>query len=161
MTEKKAKKKPAIPLNDVMLALDKKDRDWYNRLSEEQQKAFSGWMMMRYASSCQGSNAAHYIYAVNELVNCNFADIYKHPELQWQLFSICGSGKKEYHPYIKPPTSRKKKNTVYDWFAERFPLLKASELELMLNMNTDDQLKQYARDTGLDDKQIKEIFGSK
>ena len=44
-------KKPQIPLAEVMKAIDKKDRGWYNRLSAEQKKAFSAWMMMRYASS--------------------------------------------------------------------------------------------------------------
>ena len=46
-----AKKTPAIPLKDVMSALDKKDKNFYNRLTSEQKKAFSAWMMMRYSSS--------------------------------------------------------------------------------------------------------------
>ena len=42
-------KKPQIPLADVMLAIDRKRRDWYDGLTDEQVKAFSAWMMMRYA----------------------------------------------------------------------------------------------------------------
>ena len=156
-----AKKKPAIAINDAMLAIDKKQKNWYNNLTDEQQKAFSAWMMMRYASSCQGANAAHYIYMVNELVNRDFSDVYKHPELHWKLFSICGSGKKEYHPYIKPPTSKKKKDRVAEWIADRNPTLKYDEIELLMSLNTVDDLKQMARDSGLDDKNIKEIFGKK
>ena len=45
------KKPPAIPLKDIMAAIDKKDRKFYNNLSDEQKKAFSAWMMMRYCSS--------------------------------------------------------------------------------------------------------------
>ena len=55
-------KKPQIPLNDVMLAIDKKDRGFYNRLTDEQKTAFSAWMMMRYCSSVQGRDAAGYIF---------------------------------------------------------------------------------------------------
>ena len=44
-------KKPQIPLKDVMAAIDKKDRNFYNRLNDDQRKAFSAWMMMRYCSS--------------------------------------------------------------------------------------------------------------
>ena len=55
-------KKPQIPLQEVMKAIDKKDRGWYNRLDAERKKAFSPWMMMRYASSVQGSTAPDYIW---------------------------------------------------------------------------------------------------
>ena len=103
-------KKPQIPLQEVMKAIDKKDRGWYNKLDAEKKKAFSAWMMMRYASSVQGSSAPDYIWMVNELVNHKFTDVSKHPELQWLLLTAAGSGKVQHHPYIKPPNSRKKKS---------------------------------------------------
>ena len=84
------KKEPKIPLNSVMLAIDKRDKDWYVNLTAEQKKAFSTWMMMRYASSAQGKSSMHYLFMVNELVNKNYEDMYKHPELQWLLLSLCG-----------------------------------------------------------------------
>ena len=34
-------KAPQIPLTEVMKAIDKKDRGWYNKLSDEKKKAFS------------------------------------------------------------------------------------------------------------------------
>ena len=71
-------KKPQIPLKDVMAAVDKKDRGFYNRLTDEQKKAFSAWMMMRYCSSVQGRDAANYIYLTNELVNFQFMEVSKH-----------------------------------------------------------------------------------
>ena len=52
-----------------MAAIDKKDRNFYNRLNDDQRKAFSAWMMMRYCSSVQGRDAPNYIYLTNELVN--------------------------------------------------------------------------------------------
>lgn len=154
-----SKKAPSIPLKSVMTALDKRDRTWYNNLSDEQKKSFSAWMMMRYASSVQGSNAAHYIFMVNELVNCNFSDISRHPELQWLLLSACGAGKIEFHPYIKPPNSRKKKNKVAEFVSELYPHLKSDEIDLLIVLNDKLQLQQKARDHGYDDKTIKDIFG--
>ena len=153
-----AKKKPQIPLNDVMLAIDKKNRGWYNNLTDEQVKAFSAWMMMRYASSVQGRNAADYLFMVNECVNKNFSDLSKHPELQWLLFTICGSGKEEYHPYIKPPTSRKKKNKVAEWLSEQYPLMKADEINMLMEINDTEDFKLLAQDAGMTDKEIKELF---
>ena len=151
-------KKPQIPLADVMLAIDRKRRDWYDGLNDEQVKAFSAWMMMRYASSVQGSNAASYLFMVNECVNKNFSDLSKHPELQWLLFTLCGSGKKEFHPYIKPPTSRKKKNRIAEWLSEMYPLAKSDEIDLIMELNDKTELRELALENGMTDKEIKELF---
>jgi hypothetical protein len=153
-----SKKQANLPLKSVMSALDKRDRQWYNSLSNEQKKAFSAWMMMRYASSVQGSNAPHYIFMVNELVNKNFSDVSRHPELQWLLLSACGAGKVEFHPYIKPPNSRKRKNKVADFVSELYPHMKPDEIDLLISLNDKSALKQKARDHGYDDKTIKDIF---
>ncbi len=152
-------RKVQIPLKEVMSNLDKRNKNWYNSLTAEQKKAFSTWMMMRYASSVQGKNAAHYLFMINELVNKNFEDIYKHPELQWLLLSASGIGKIEFHPYIKPPNTRKKKDKVSEFLYELFPLLKSDEIDLMLSINTKEQLKELAIEHGYDDKTIKDIFG--
>jgi len=151
-------KKPQIPLADVMLPIDRKNRSWYDKLNDEQKKAFSAWMMMRYASSVQGGNAASYLFMVNECVNKNFMDLSKHPELQWLLFTLCGSGKKEFHPYIKPPTSRKKKNKVAEWLSEQYPLMKADEINMLMEINDTEDFKMLATEAGMTDKEIKELF---
>ena len=153
------KKEPKIPLNSVMLAIDKRDKDWYKNLTAEQKKAFSTWMMMRYASSAQGNSSMHYLFMVNELVNKNYEEMYKHPELQWLLMSMCGSGKKEYHPYIKPPNTRKKKDKVTEFLNTLYPLMKRDELDMLKTLNSKDDLKQLAEAHGYDDKTIKDIFG--
>ena len=154
-----AKKAPAIALKDVMAAIDKKDRGFYQRLTDEQKKAFSAWMMMRYASSVQGRSSAQYLFMVNELVNKNFSDISKHPELQWLLLSACGSGKVEFHPYIKPPNSKKKKDKISEFVYSVYPDLKRDELELFLSLNSKEDLKELAKNNGYDDKTIADIFG--
>lgn len=152
-------KKPAIALKDIMGALDKKDRGYYNRLTDEQKKAFSAWMMMRYASSVQGRNSAHYLFMVNELVNKEFSEVSKHPELQWLLLSACGSGKVEFHPYIKPPNARKKKDKVTEFLSEVYPHIKSEDLQMLIDINSKEDLKELARSHGYDDSTIKDIFG--
>lgn len=152
-------KQRAIPLKDVMAALDKRQRNFYQTLTAEQQKTFSAWMMMRYASSVQGRNSAHYLYMVNELVNKNFSDVSKHPELQWLLLSACGGGKIEFHPYIKPPNARKIKNKVTEFLSELYPHMKSQDLQLLIDLNTKQELVQIAEAHGYDDKTIREIFG--
>ena len=153
------KKEPAIALKDIMAALDKKDRGFYSRLTDEQKKAFVPWMMMRYASSAQGRNAAHYLFMINELVNKNFSDVSKHPELQWLLMTAAGSGIVEFHPYIKPPNSKKKKDKLSEFVYSIYPNFKRDDIELFLLLNTKEDLKELAKDHGYDDKTIADIFG--
>ena len=154
-----AKKPPAIPLKDVMAAVDKKDRGFYNHLTAEQKKAFSAWMMMRYCSSVQGRDAANYIYLTNELVNFQFMEVSKHPELQWLLLSACGVGKIQFHPYLKPPNAKKKKNKISEFLYGLYPHSKPEDIELMIKLNSNNELKALAYDYGYDDKTIKDIFG--
>jgi hypothetical protein len=73
--------------------------------------------------------------------------------------SACGTGKIEFHPYIKPPNSRKKKDKVSEFILSIYPHLKSDELELMLSINSKDDLKEFAKAHGYDDKTIKDIFG--
>ena len=152
-------KKPQIPLKEIMAAIDKKDRNFYNNLSDEQKKAFSAWMMMRYCSSVQGKDAANYIYMTNELVNYQFSEVSKHPELQWLLLSACGVGKIQFHPYLKPPNSRKKKNKIFEFMYDIYPHMKAEDINNMIDINTKEELTEFAQSHGYDDKTIKDIFG--
>tara|TARA_Y100000114_G_scaffold155164_1_gene178711 strand:+ start:1496 stop:1963 length:468 start_codon:yes stop_codon:yes gene_type:complete len=152
-------KKPQIPLKEIMAAIDKKDRNFYNNLSDEQKKAFSAWMMMRYCSSVQGRDAANYIYMTNELVNYQFSEVSKHPELQWLLLSACGVGKIQFHPYLKPPNSRKKKNKIFEFIYSIYPHMKAEDINNMIDINTKEELTEFAVAHGYDDKTIKDIFG--
>ena len=152
-------KKPQIPLKEIMAAIDKKDRNFYNNLSDEQKKAFSAWMMMRYCSSVQGRDAANYIYMTNELVNYQFSEVSKHPELQWLLLSACGVGKIQFHPYLKPPNSRKKKNKIFEFIYSIYPHMKAEDINNMIDINTKEELTGFAVAHGYDDKTIKDIFG--
>lgn len=152
-------KKPALPLKDVMSAIDKKDRNFYNNLTDEGKKAFSAWMMMRYCSSVQGRDAANYIFMTNELVNYQFSEVSKHPELQWLLLSACGTGKIQFHPYLKPPNARKKKNKVFEFVYSVFPHMKSEDINNFIDLNTKEDLKTLAKQHGYDDKTIKEIFG--
>lgn len=151
-------RKAQIPLKEILPAMDKKDRDWYDRLDHDQKKAFGPWMLLRYASSVQGPRAAEYLFMVNEFANVNFAEVSSHPELQWKLFAACGQGKVEHHQYIKPPTARKKKNRVAEFLLEVYPHLKTDELELLMKINSKQDFKQLAQAHGLDDKAIRDIF---
>ena len=146
------------PIKSICHLADKKNRGWYDSLTADKRKKFGAWIMLRWLSTVQGKNAAHYLYFVNLFVNQNFSDVSKHPELQWLLMTACGTGKMETHGYVKPPTARKKKDRISEFLNDLYPLAKYDEIALLKSLNSVDDLKQLAKDNGLDDKEIKEIF---
>jgi hypothetical protein len=158
MTNKK--KKPAVDVKSVMAALDRKDREFYTHQTDSEQKSISMWLMMRYASSAQGHTAPHYLIMINELVNKNFQDVSKHPELQWLLMTAAGTGKTQFHPYLKPPKSQRKRDRISDLIQRVYPSIKSDEIDLLRQINSLTELKQLARDHGCEDREIDEIFGA-
>ena len=42
-----------------------------------------------------------------------------------------------------------------------FPHMKGDEIDLFRTLNSDDDIKQMAKDTGITDKEFDEIFGKK
>lgn len=152
-----AKKPSQLPLKKVLAGIDSRDKLFYNSLSDAQKKEFNPWMMMRYCSSVQGKNSASYIYLTNELVNKHFNDV-KDPEMQWLLLSMCGSGKIETHWFIKPAHAKKKKNKVVEFVQKHKPHMKIEDIEMLVHINSTEELKDFARDNGYDDKSIEQIF---
>ena len=151
-------KKPLLQIKDIMSAVDRKDYNYYTNLTDEQRKSLNLWMTQRYASSVQGKFAGHYLVMVNEFMNTHWSDISKHPELQWKLMCLAGTGKVQFHPFVKVPKAKRKKNKVEELVRELFPLLKNDEIELFLKMNSNDEIKEVAIESGVDDKTLDEAF---
>lgn len=143
----------------MLSAMDRRDFDWYSNLADEQKKTFSSWLFLRYASSAKGKDKDEVLLNTNEFVNKNYTDLYKHEDLMWKLFCLTSTGKKQFHEYIKPPNSRIKKDTVTQFIAQAYPHMKGDEIELFRQLNSDDDIKQMARDTGMSDKEFEDIFG--
>lgn len=148
-------KKPQIPLTDMLNAIDRNDLGFYDRLDEEQKKAFSAWMAMRYASS--GSrNALHYLLMVNGIVNVDFNSLRKHPGLQWRLLAACGVGRSERHPWIAPG-KRGKKDPVMEFLQTCYPEMKPDDLKVFRSMLGKEDIQEMAENQGLDRKAVREL----
>lgn len=150
-----------IPLNDVLNAIDRRDYNWYSNLPDEQKKKWSSWLFLRYASSVKGSGAEDALLNTNEFVNKHYVDLYKHEELMWKLMCLTGTGKKQYHEWIKAPNSKKKTDKVSEFVSELYPHLKSDEVELFQILNSVSDIEQLAQDAGKSQEEINEIFGKK
>ena len=148
-----------LTIKEEMRAIDQRDVRWWNTLTEEEQKKVSPWVLMRYTSACDTNHDEirdHYLTMTNELVNVHFNAIRHHPQLQHRLLQVVGIGKSQYHPWI-PPGKRQKKNKVAEWLLELYPGLNDDELDILLQSDKK-ELKALAEQSGMTDKQIKELF---
>jgi len=149
-------KKATVPLKEMLAAIDCNDLNFYSNLDAEQQKVFSPWLAMRYASSANGRMAEHYLLMVNGFVNVDFSALYNHPELQWKILAVIGAGSKQFHPWIRPG-KKKGKNKIQEEFSKLYPAMKHDELELLESIHTKDEIKDLFRDAGYTNKEIKDI----
>ncbi len=150
-----------IDIKHVLNAIDNRDFEWINTLTPDEKKKLSIWQIMRFVSSCDSYNddiKNHYLRMTNDIVNTHFNSLRLHPELQFRLLQICGIGSKQYHSWIAP--SKKEKNDkVRNWVESVYPEYNEDEVNLILKNNSIADLKQFATEKGLQDKEITDIFG--
>ena len=148
-----------LTIKEEMRAIDQREMGWWDTLTEEEQKKISPWVLMRYTSACDTNHDEirdHYLTMTNALVNVHFNVLRHHPQLQHRLLQIVGIGKTQYHPWIAPG-KRQKKNKVAEWLLELYPGLNEDELDILLQSDKK-ELKALAEETGMTDKQIKDLF---
>ena len=74
-----------LNIANEMQQFDRKNRNFYNELSDEERKKFSNFLMLRWGSAVEGSRELQefYVIALNERFNKHFFTLSKHPGLQW------------------------------------------------------------------------------
>lgn len=156
MAEKKQHK---LDLTTVLNALDRRDLEFYSRLTEEEQKHYQPLILMRYMSSLkdQNSNSAYAIIAVNDLVNIDFWNLSKHKELQHLLMCITGLGKQQYRPWLSSKTKRKA-NKIIDWISNQFPEYNDQEIELIKESFDTATWIDTIKNAGLSDSETKSLI---
>ena len=150
--------KDEIPLKEILAAIDLNGKEVWDDLTEDQQKKVTFFTLNRFISSVSGSRELqeHFLILTNERFNKNFFDISKHPKLQWLLACSCSheSKKINYHEYIKVERTKTKKEK---FLSELYPQMKLSDVEVLASITTDREIKDYCKDLGWDDKDIKNI----
>lgn len=178
-----------FPLFDALLALDKKDYEFFDRLTTEQQKGFNPYMLLHWLSAVSGISDLQRYYLQNTDYSANKhmfdENIIKHNKLQWLvLCTVSPNMGKQFHkwiPHIKRNytllTEEAKTKEITDYFAkiypkadkqllteisgeytriqkrkyklaQLFPNLKISDVETLNEIITDEQIKQYEKDSG-------------
>lgn len=138
-------------LFEALAAIDRKDYGYYDRLTEEQQKKFSPYMMVRWMSNMKGSAALqqYHVLSVNEFANTHlFSEfVSKHPKLQWLMLCASGLGNgKQFHQFLK--ANKLDDSDLISFLSSIYPSSKMSDLQTLASLITTEELEQYIRDSG-------------
>jgi hypothetical protein len=134
-----------------MICFDRKDRDFYSSLTDEERKKFSNFLMIRWGSSIQGSAELqhYYLQSSNHYVNKHFFAINRHPKLQWLCATAVSPGLgTQRHQWIAPKKKEAGASGIRKQIAELFPHLKDDEVELMSKINTKKDIDTYLKQLG-------------
>lgn len=148
----------ALDIKRELAAVDHRDYNFYDNLTDQEKKEFSPYVLMRYVSNAEGDRDVQewFIERTNELVNKDHWTLSKnHKALLWKLFSGCGIGSKLYHPYLKA-SSKEKVVKIEKLLAELNPAMKISDIKLMAKLMTKADKEELFDKMGFDKKQRKE-----
>ena len=144
-----------LNIANEMRQLDRKNRNFYRELTDEERKKFSNYLMIRWASCVEGSREMQefYLISTNERLNKHFFNINKHPELQWLCATTVSPDMgTPRHNWISPKKKEAGASSIKKQLAELFPTYKEDEIALMASITTKKELDQHIRDHGRDTK---------
>ena len=131
-------------LRNGLKAVDFRNKDYYDRIDDQEKSLYSPFMLMRYASCISSKDkfyVEHYIEMINECVNKHLFTLSgKHKKLCWILTAMCGALKQQFHPWIKP--MKRVPNKSLKQLQQLFPTIKESDLETLDKIITDKELEE-------------------
>lgn len=138
-------------------AVDRKDYNFYDQLSDEEKKAFSPYILMRYTSNVQDQSVQDiFVERTNEYVNKHHWTLSKnHKGLLWKLFAGVGVGMNVYHPYLAAG-KKEKVNKIEKLLSDLYPSMKLNEVKQLASMMDKKDIEELFDKLGFDKKQRKE-----
>jgi hypothetical protein len=151
--------KQDLDLFEVLAALDKKDYNYYDRLTVEQQKKFVPHMMIKWMSAVKAPADVqrYYLQSIEYYANKYWynENIQKNPKLQWLMLcaSSPGIGKQfhQYIPEIKLKVSKLQENITLkeskDYFKKIYPTASGNDIDTISKVYSDQhKRKKYLAD---------------
>ena len=138
-----------------MAVFDRKERDFYTSLTDDERKKFSNYLMIRYGSSVVGSRDLQefYLIACNQRLNKDFFAINRHPQLQWLCATTVSPGiGTQRHQWIAPKKKEPGAGGIKKQLAELYPHMKDDEIDLMAQLNTKKDIDAYLKASGQETK---------
>lgn len=148
------KKKHKLDLFTLLNQISTKKRDYYERLSEEEQKAFMPLVVMRWLS---GTRDARQVIFLNEIVNPSVFSLHKHKKFLYYLMTVCTTGNGQRYFWNKTLSKRSSTtptivNTIREFFGYN-----TREAADALRLLSDDDILGYAEHLGKQPDEIRKI----
>lgn len=133
-------------IGNEMRALDRKQRDWFDRLEPEHQRKFSPFLMIRFGSSVEGTTAwqQYYVLSVNERLNKHFFSISAkdHKKFLWLMATTVSPDEgTPRHPWIAPRPKEKNSKEI-QMLRKMRPDLREDEINLLAQLNTAKDIRE-------------------
>ena len=147
-----------LDIKRELKAVDTRDYNFYDNLTDEEKKAFSPYILMRYTANVQGDQSLQewFLEMTNEYVNKNHWELSKnHKPLLWKLFAGTGVGQSMYHPYLAAG-KKAKANKIEKLLAEIYPAWKLDDIKKLAAMMDKKDIDELFDKMGFDKKQRKE-----
>ena len=144
-----------LTIANEMKMFDRKVRSFYDDLTPEERKKFSNYLMIRWGSAVEGSRELQefYVISCNERLNKHFFNVSKHPKLQWLMAtSVSPDLGSQRHPWIAPKKKVAGASAKRKALVAMYPHYKDDEIEVMMQIVSDKEIKQYSKDSGDDPK---------
>lgn len=134
-------------------ALDRKDRQFYDNLTEEEQRRLSLFPMIRWLSDVQGSRELqeYYVIATNERMNRQFFSINstRHKRLQWLMATSVSPGLGTHtHSWIPGYKRDKAHSAKRRAVAKIYPDLDDADLDVLVSITTQKEIDQLLKNMG-------------
>jgi len=140
-----------LSIVNEMTQFDRKNRRFYNELTDEEKKKFSNYLMIRWGSAVQGSSELQefYLIATNERLNKHFFAINRHPNLQWLCATTVSPNMGTHrHQWIAPKKKEGSTSAIRKQLADLFPDMKNDELDLMAKITSKKELDTHLQQLG-------------
>ena len=144
-----------LSIRNEMIEFDRKNREFYDDLTDEERKKFSNYLMIRWGSAVRGSRELQefYVIATNERLNRHFFAVNRHPKLQWLMATSVspGLGTPE-HVWIAPKKKEAGSNEGKKMLLELYPAMKIADIETLAVLVDKKELREYLREHGSPDR---------
>ena len=147
-----------LDINRVLKAMDQKDRNFYDTLTDDEKKNFPSPVTVRFLSNVVGipDLENYYLAATNCYANVNWFTLGKHPKLQWLCLTTISPGfgvqkHKWQAASSKKDTVSKSAKNKKKLLLELFPAAKESDVDLLAELSSDEEIKNYCRNLGRED----------
>jgi len=144
-----------LTIANEMRQFDRKNRNFYDELTDEEKKKFSTYLMIRWGSAVEGSRELQefYVIACNERLNKHFFSVSKHPKLQWLMATTVSPNMgTPRHVWIAPKKKEAGLSAKRRALVAIYPHYKDDEIDVMCEITTQKEIDEYNRLAGNDKK---------